>query len=70
MMTESMQDPTAERRKVHILMSIAESGISKALTLIIQKGLGNKYDLSIVEISYVGQFLSHVKSEPVDLGKI
>jgi len=45
-----MQDSAAERRKVHILMSIAESDISKILTLIIQKEFGSKYDLSIIEI--------------------
>jgi len=48
-------------------MSIAESNIEKVLTFTIQKELGNKFDLSIIEISNVGQLLFHATKEPVDL---
>src|SRR5262245_39456732 len=64
---ESMQDTRSTRQTIHVLMSINESDISKAVSQVIQREIGNNYDLSITEIPSVGQLLSHAKNYPSDL---
>jgi hypothetical protein len=66
-MTDLVQDTPVERRKVHILMSIAEPDICGSIASTIHKGLGNKFDVSIVEYARVDQLLSHAENSPVDL---
>ena len=62
-----MQDSTGKRRKVHIVMSMADPGLSEGLASTIQGGLGSSCDVSLVEYSHVGEPLSHAERATVDL---
>ena len=66
-MTELERDSMAERRKVHISMSMDEPDLMPMLTDAIQKGLCSQFDLAIAEHVTVGRLLSHAEQSSVDL---
>jgi len=55
------------RPQKRVLMSINEPGITKVITLTLQKEFSNTYNLSVAETPHVAKLLAHAQREAVDL---